>query len=163
MPGTRPGMTTSADRSLSLARDSRADRGLRRRKPRDRHAIGRARDIIEPDVVAERDGGGIAAVLAADADFQTRPRLAAALHADLDELADALAIDRDERIDLEDALGHIGTEEARRVVAADAVGGLRQIVGTEGEELRGLRHLAGHQTGARQLDHGADLVGDPGA
>ena len=56
--------------SLRLARDHLADRGLRRRKARDRHAIGRARDIIEPDVVTERDGGGIAAVLAADTDLE---------------------------------------------------------------------------------------------
>src|SRR6202012_774682 len=104
-------------------------------EPRDRHAIGRARDVVETDVVAEGDGGGIAAMLAANADLEVRPRLAAALHADLDELADSFAINRDEGIDLEDALGDVGTEEARGIVAADAVGRLRQIVSAEGEEL----------------------------
>ena len=55
--------------------------------------------------MAERDGGGIAAVLAADADLEIGTRLAAARDADLDEFTDAVAIDRDERIDLEDSLG----------------------------------------------------------
>src|SRR5262245_15813522 len=97
-------------------------------------------------------------MLAADADLQVRPRLASALHSYLDELADTIAVDRNEGIDLEDALGDIGREEARSVIAADAIGGLRQVVGAEGEEFRGLGDLAGHQAGARQLDHGADLI-----
>src|SRR5207253_4918983 len=100
----------------------------------------------------------IAAMLAADADLEVRPRLASALHADLDELADAVAIDRDEGIDLQNALGDVGRQEARGIVTADAVSGLRQIVGAEGEEFGGLCDLAGHQAGARQLDHGADLI-----
>src|SRR6185437_14483204 len=64
---------------LRLARDRSADRGLRRGKAGDRHAIGRAGDVVEADLVAEGDGSGIAAVLAADADLQIRPRLSAAL------------------------------------------------------------------------------------
>ena len=36
--------------------------------------------------------------------------------------------------------------------------GLRQIVGAEREEFRGLGDLAGHERRARQLDHGADLI-----
>ena len=59
--------------------------------------------------MAEGDGGGIAAVLAADADLELRTRLAAARDADLDELTDAFLIERDEGIDLQDALRHIGT------------------------------------------------------
>src|SRR5262245_45617164 len=105
MPGTSPGMTTLAAGAsrLRLAGDLGADRGLRRSQPRDRHAIGRARDIVETDLVAELHRGGIAAMLAADADLQVRPRLAAALHADLHELANTIAIERDEGIDLQDA------------------------------------------------------------
>ena len=99
-------------------------------------------------------------MLAADADLEIGARLAAARHADLDEFTDAIAIDRDERIDLEDTLADVGAKEARSVVAADAVGGLRQVVGAEREELRGLRDVAGHQARARKLDHGANLIGD---
>src|SRR5690242_18917287 len=129
-------MTTSFVRSASThsrrADDRTPDRRLCGGEARDRHAIGRAGHVVQPDVVTERDGGRIAAMFAADADLQRWPRLAAALDADLDELADALAVERDERIDLQNALGDIGAKEARGIVAADAVGGLRQIVGAEG-------------------------------
>src|SRR6516225_10543859 len=124
---------------LRLTRDGLADSGLRGGEPRDRNAIRRAGDVVEADLVAERDGRGIAAMLAADADLQAVPRLAPALNPDLDELADTVAVQRDEWIDLQDALRDIGAQEARRVVAADAVGRLRQIVGAEGEEFRTLR------------------------
>ena len=89
-------------------------------------------------------------MLAADADLEVRPGLAAARDPDLHEFADAGAVNRDERIDLENALRNISAEETRRIVAADAVGGLRQIVGAEREELRGLRDVAGHQARAAQ-------------
>src|SRR5882757_1217015 len=147
-------------RDLRLAGNRLPQRGLRRGKACDRDAIGRARDVVEADLVAERHRGGIAAMLAANPDLEIGPRLAAARHADLDEFADAIAIDRDERVDLENSLADIGAKETRGVVAADAVGGLRQIVGPEGEELGGLRDVAGHQARARKLDHGADLIAD---
>src|SRR5258708_4881964 len=155
MPGTRPGMTPFVVLrvELRLTGDRFSERSLPRRKPRDRHAIGRARDIVEPDLVAERHRRRIAAMFAADPNLEAGARLAPARNADLHEFTNALAIERNEGIDLEDALGDIGPEEARGVVAADAVGRLRQIVGAEGEELRGLGDLAGHQAGARQLDH----------
>src|SRR6478736_5431353 len=90
--------------SLRLARDRLAERGLGRSQARDRHAIGRARHVVEADRVAEGDGGGIAAVLAADADLERGARLAAAGDADLDELADTFLVERDEGVDGEDAL-----------------------------------------------------------
>ena len=58
------------------------------------------------------------------------------------------------------AARHVGAEKARGVVAADAEGGLGQIVGAEGKELRGLGDLGGAQRRPRQLDHGADLIVD---
>ena len=42
------------------------------------------------------------------------------------------------------------------VVAAEAPGGLGQVVGAEREEVGDLGDLAGGQRGPRQLDHGAD-------
>src|ERR1700736_5715130 len=99
--------------------------------------------------MAERNGSGIAAMLAATSDLEVRTGLAPACHADLHQLANAVAVDRDERIDLQDALGDIGAEESSRVVAADAVGRLRQVVGAEREEFRSPGDVAGHQACAR--------------
>src|SRR6202020_3346439 len=90
-----------------LAGGGLAEGGLRRRQPRDRHAVGRALDIIEANLVAERDRSRIAAMLAANADLEIGAGLAPARDPDPDQLADAVAIDRDERIDLQDALGNI--------------------------------------------------------
>src|SRR4051794_5670027 len=47
-----------------------AERGLRCGEAGDRHAVGRAGDVIEPDLVAERHRGRIAAVFAADTDLE---------------------------------------------------------------------------------------------
>src|SRR6516165_2310203 len=119
-----------------------ADGCLRRREARDWHAVGRAGHVVETGLVAEHHRGRIAAMLAADADLEMRPPLAAARHADLHQLADAVAAEGDEGIDVEDALGDVGRQEARGVVAADAVGGLRKVVGAEGEELGRLCNVA---------------------
>src|SRR5215470_10915883 len=99
------------------------DRRLRRRKPGDRHAVGRAGDVVEPDLLAELDRGGVAAMLAADAELQLLAGAAAALGGDADELANAVGVDRDERVLLEDALLLVGRQETRRVVAREAVAG----------------------------------------
>ena len=56
----------------------------------------------------------------------------------------------------EDAAPLVVLEEARRIVAAEAIGGLGQIVGAEAEEGGIGRDLVGQQAGARQLDHRAD-------
>src|SRR5262245_14667621 len=76
-----------------------AEGGLRGGEARERHAERRARDVIERELVAERHGGRIAAVLAADPDLELRPCLAAPLDADAHQLAHALAVDRDDRVD----------------------------------------------------------------
>src|SRR6185437_15032792 len=133
-------------------------RGLRRRETRDRHAIGRARDIVEPDLLAETDRSGVAAMLAADAELQVATRLAAAREGNSDQLADAVAVDGDERIVLEDAGFLVGPEKTAAVVARQTQRGLGQIVGAEAEEFGGFGDLAGAQRGARQLDHRADRI-----
>src|SRR5580704_19406494 len=116
-------------RSLRRARRALAQRRLRCREPRDAHAEWRARHVVEADLVAEGDRGGIAAMLAANAELEVFPRPPSALGCDAHEFADAVAVDRHERIDGKDALVAVRAEEACRVVAADAEGGLRQIVG----------------------------------
>src|SRR5947209_11648983 len=99
-------------------------------------------------------------MLAADAELQRIACLAPTFRRDADQFADAVAIERDERIDIEDSLGGIGAEEARRIIARYAERGLRQVVRAEREELRRFGELAGLQASARQLDHGADLIVD---
>src|SRR5579859_5779779 len=49
-----------------LAGTGLAERGLGRGEAGDRHAIGRTRHVIQSDLVAERNRGGIAAMLAAN-------------------------------------------------------------------------------------------------
>ena len=82
---------------------------LRRGQSGDRHAERRARHVVHADLVAERDAVGVTAVLAADPDLQVLAvlllaRLAALGHADLDQLADAVDVDRLERVDRQDLL-----------------------------------------------------------
>src|SRR5436305_13161617 len=86
------------DCSLRFARGLLAERGLRRGEPRDRHAERRARHVVEPDLVAERNRRRIAAVLAADADLEVLAHLAAALHADPNQPPNAFTVDRHERL-----------------------------------------------------------------
>ena len=86
-----------------------------------------------------------------------RPRSAASL----DQLADALDVEADERILRVDALArHRCVRKRAGVVAADAERGLGQVVGAEREELADLGDLARHQRGARQFDHRADEIFD---
>ena len=99
-------------------------------------------------------------MLAADSDFQIRTSLAAALGRHLHQLADALAIKHRKRILLEDAFRKIGRQHLVDVVAREAEGGLREIVGAERKELRFFGDLIRDQRRARQLDHGADQVVD---
>src|SRR5690349_18311363 len=111
-----------ARRRSGLAGGGLAERGLRGGKPRDRHAEGRAGNIIEPELMAEADRGGIPAMLAADAELQRAARFSSALDADAHHLADAFLVDGDERIAGKDSARGINAKEARGVVAADAVG-----------------------------------------
>ena len=78
----------------------------------------------------------------------------------VDELPDAADVEALERVALEDFLGEVIGEEAVDVVAAEAEGHLRQVVGAEAEELGGLGHFVGGDGGARDFDHRAVQVLD---
>src|SRR5258706_4638020 len=95
-----------AAKTSRLAGDNLAECGLRGGEPRDRHAVGRTGDVIQSDLVAERDGSGIAAMLAAHADLEAGTGLAPARHRALHQLADPVAIDRPEQVQLHDSLGY---------------------------------------------------------
>src|SRR5436190_15784721 len=122
-----------------------AERGLGGGEACDGNAERRARDVIERNLVAERDRSGVAAVLAADPDLELRLRLPTALDADPHQFAHALAVDGDERIARENPARHVGAEKARGVAAANAEGGRRQVGGAEGREFRGLGDVGGAQ------------------
>src|SRR5690242_8125181 len=116
--GTRAGSNKAPARRSNargiasrLAGGLLAERGLRSRKARDRHAERRAGHVVEPRLVAERHRGGIAAVLTADADLQLLSDFSAALDADLDQFTDAFLVDRDEWIGRQDAALGVDAEE----------------------------------------------------
>src|SRR5262249_51872662 len=81
-----------------------AQRRLGGGKAGDRHPERRARHVVEPGLVTERHRGGIATVLAANAELDVASGFASALDRDVDEFAHALAIERDERVDGKNAL-----------------------------------------------------------
>src|SRR5512145_3095376 len=120
------------------------DRGTTGLQPRDRDPERRAGDVVEARVVEEVDGVGVTAVLAADADVEVGAGRPALLRGDLHHAPDALSVQRLERRDAEDAQVEVAAEERRlHVVAGEAPTHLGQVVGAEGEELGGLRDLAG--------------------
>ena len=72
--------------------------------------------------MAELDGGGIAAVLAADAQLDVGAGLAAQLGSHLHQLAHAVLIQTGEGIALEDLVVIVGAQELAGVVTAEAEG-----------------------------------------
>ena len=70
----------------------------------DRHTERRAADVVQANIVAELDAGGIAAVLAADTQAQVGTGLTAIVSSHLDQLADTDLIQVLERIALVDLL-----------------------------------------------------------
>src|SRR5271154_3297034 len=108
--------------------------------------------------MAQLHAGGIAAMLAADADLQTLVRLAPALNSDSHQLADADWVQLRERILLINAGADVVRQKLPRVVARDAVRHLRQVVGPERKEFRHLADLIRHYARAGHFDHRADRV-----
>mmetsp|Transcript_14155 Transcript_14155/g.33606 ORF Transcript_14155/g.33606 Transcript_14155/m.33606 type:complete len:417 (-) Transcript_14155:1009-2259(-) len=99
-------------------------------------------------------------MLAADAHLHARARAAATFHCNLDELSDTLLVKAHERVLLHDALGLVLWQECPCIVPAQAISGLREVIGAETEELSLLRQAASLQSCSGQLHHGADAVGE---
>src|SRR5688572_2394738 len=138
----------------------RSQRRLRRGQTRHWHAEWRTAHVVKTDLMTEDDRLRVAAVFTADTDFQSRFRLAATLGTHADKLSDAVRVEHLERIVADDFSFDVSRQKAARVVAAQAKRGLREIVSAKREEVGVRRDAIGHERGARQFDHRADLVVD---
>src|SRR3989475_5229679 len=128
------------------------------------HAERGARDVVEAELGPKVDARRVPAVLAANPDLEIRADFAPALDAHPHQLAHALAVNRLERVVRQDALLDVVEQElGLRVVAAIPHRRLREVVRPEREELRVPGDLVGDEGGPRDLDHGAELVGDRNA
>src|SRR5436190_9687552 len=101
--------------SLRLRRTTRpvgAEDGLGRSQPCDRHPEGRAAYVIETDRVEELDRLGIAAVLAANAEFQIGLHGPALARGQPHQDAHPALIERLERVALQQSLLKVGGHHA---------------------------------------------------
>src|SRR6266850_1607450 len=96
------------------------ERSLCRREPCDGDPVGRCADVGEPDLVEEMHRRRVAAMLAADAELDVGARLLSALDAHGDEVADAVHVDRGERIPFKDLLVLVNLQELADVVSREA-------------------------------------------
>lgn len=135
-----------------------ADSGLCSSQAGDRHAVRRARNIVQTDIVAELNGARVAAMLAADAKMNIRAGGAAKLGCHLYQFANTLLIESCKRVVLVNLLLIVSVQELTSIVTAEAEGHLGQIVGAEAEELGLGRDFVRSQSGTRNLNHGADMI-----
>ena len=89
----------------------------------------------------------LASVLAADSQFNARPRDSAILGRDTDQAADSDGVQSLEWIIRKNATFYVRGKEASRVVAAEAESRLCQIVGPEAEEFGPEGYLARRPVG----------------
>src|SRR5207253_3378807 len=128
----------------------------------DRHAERRAADVVEAELVAELDAARLPPVLAANADLQLLLDAAPAHDADAHQVADAAAVERLERVAVEDPFFEVeGEELPLGVVAREAERRLCQVVRAAREEVRLLGDLVRPDARARQLDQRAAEVLEP--
>src|SRR4029077_7796440 len=107
-----------------------------RREPRERHAIRRAADVVEPEPMAELDRLRVAAMLTADAELDLFLGATPSLDTDAHELADPGLVERLERILLDDAVLEVACEALPvGVVAGHAERRLGQVVRPERDEV----------------------------
>ncbi len=112
----------------------------------DGHTEGAAGHIVQADLVAELDGHGVAAVLAADTVVQILAGSLCLGDSHLHQHANAGLIQLSKGIVLEDLGIIVSVQELACVVTGEAEGHLSQVVGAEAEELNFLRDLLSGQT-----------------
>src|SRR6266545_1547133 len=141
--GSRP---PAPPHQLLLFAESRMSRG----QTSDGHPEGGAGNIVKTDLVAEDDGGGVAAMLAADAELDVAPGGAPLVAPHFDQLSDAVLIEGDEGVLGKESGLDVEGKELACIVPGEAESGLRQVVGAEGEEFRLMGNLIGGEGSAGQ-------------
>ena len=117
----------------------------------------RAGHIVESDLVEEVHRIRIAAVLTTDSTLKFWPYGAPVVHGHPDESPDPLSVDGLKGRHSEDSLVEIGRKEGSlNIVAAEAPGGLGEVVGAEGEEVGSFGNLPRRDRSTRQLNHRAN-------
>src|SRR5229473_1709777 len=96
-------------------------RSLCCRQPRCQHAIRRAGNIVQADLVAELNRRRIATMFAADSNLQVRARLASLFDGSLHQLAHTFLVDGREWIALQNAALNVSRQELADVVTREAV------------------------------------------
>src|SRR5687767_1502905 len=137
----------------SVHRPALRQRGLRRRQSRNRYPERRAGNVIHTQLVAECHRGRLATVLPADAELEIRPSAPPQVARECEKLAHPRAVEHLKRVVLDDALLEVERKKPAGVVAREAPRSLREVVGTEGEELCFPRDLVGGEGGPGELDH----------
>ena len=99
-------------------------------------------------------------MFAADTELDVGASALAAFDRDFHQAADSRLVKRLERVGRENVLFLVVVDEAAVVVAADAEAGLREVVRSEGEELRALCDFIGGDTGSRNFDHRSNEIID---
>ena len=112
--------------------------------------------------MAEIDGSRISSVLAADSKMNVRANLRPLLYRNLNQLTYAVLVQMCEGILLVNLGLIVILQEFACVIAGEAEGHLRQVIGSEAEELCLLCDLICHKGCTRNLDHGSDVVPDIG-
>ena len=100
-------------------------------------------------------------MFAADTALQILTRAASLEYRLADQLADTVAVQNLERIVLQNTLFEVDRQELGDIVARESQGHLRQVIGSEREELCNLGYLIGRNCRTRNLDHRTDHIVDP--
>ena len=112
-----------------VSRSSVLNRCLRGGKSGYRYAEGRTRHIVQAHPETELNRGRVAAMLAADAELESRTGRAPQLRRHFHQLADADLIELGKGVGLVDIIIIIRPKELIRVVTREAEGHLGQVVG----------------------------------
>src|SRR5438552_8959904 len=146
---------------FNLGARSRAclfERCLGRGQSRNRNPKRTATDVIQTEPVTELNAGRLAAVFAANPELDVRPSFASQIASDFHQAANALLIDRRERICIHNVELRVGGKKTAGIVPAHSQRRLCEIVCAKTEELGVARDLVGHERSARDFDHRADQV-----
>ena len=137
--------------------------GLCSSQPGDGYTEGGAGHVVQPDIVAEHHGGGIAAVLAADTQMHIGVGGAAPAAGVGNQAAHTVLVQTGEGVLLVDLLLVVGLQELAGVVPGEAEHQLGKVVGAEGEEIGVGGNVVGAHGGPGDLDHVAHLILHVGA